>query len=577
MPEVLGFDLYDEHWRDCWLAATSVARLRKKQIDVDIRKRIAKLLEDYGPQSDKPLTLRIYGTMIKGFCVINNERARSLFCDCERVVLMFSRRPFTESSDSTIKLPAAKRPRMEAALTLDLDLARVEASEAFDWTQAPLEEGALLRLGGGQLPREEALLPSLELGGLGDGLGPPGVGGTGFEAGWLPRFDGELGGALEAQPHAAHPTVAPVGELTAGEVGPSAPHGVDGGPAALDLAAASQLVPFERPSDLPQASGPPTVGVPAAAGHAPATEAPAGHAAATVAPAVQSKVDLAVRRPPRRRHEPHFKPGTVYGFDDETMLTAETYENWQQDDREIALPRWRPTGYAQQMGEVPEMAEHLGPWLRMLVDPAPDGAPQRPRHGGDGAGADAAPHPPQAEVLPEVQAIADRAAGGGGAAGTAAQAVAEGEQNQQPPARPPQTPAAEVAAAGGGAAAVDAGQALAVTPAAPDPGLPPPTAWAPEAAAGLAEATAVVAADPGAGAGGAEGQDDRTAEVGAIIRGCLQSSGASSAAFHELVPPGEADRPTAACTFSALLFLATAGEFGVSQESPYGAIMISLA
>jgi len=130
MPQEVAFDLYDERWRDCWVAATSTARQRKKQVDMDIQPRVQRLIEDHGPQTEKPLTLRVYGTMIKGFCVINNERARSLYFDSERVVLMFARQPFTE--DHKIRLPAAKRQRMEAALTLDLDLARVEACEAFD-------------------------------------------------------------------------------------------------------------------------------------------------------------------------------------------------------------------------------------------------------------------------------------------------------------------------------------------------------------------------------------------------------------------------------------------------------------
>ncbi|CAE8608802.1 unnamed protein product, partial [Polarella glacialis] len=168
MPQEVAFDLYDDRWRDCWVAATSTARLRKKQVDLDIQQRVSRLLQDYGPQSDKPLTLRIYGTMIKGFCVINNERARALFCDCERVVLMFARQPFAEG-DNKIRLPAAKRQRMEAALTLDLDLSRVEASEAFDWTQAPLEDGALLRLGG--VSGGQEALPSLELLAQAEGLG----------------------------------------------------------------------------------------------------------------------------------------------------------------------------------------------------------------------------------------------------------------------------------------------------------------------------------------------------------------------------------------------------------------------
>ena len=78
MPQDVAFDLYDDRWRDCWVAATSTARLRKKQVDFDIQQRVVKLLQEFGPQTEKALTLRIYGTMLKGFCVISNERARCL-------------------------------------------------------------------------------------------------------------------------------------------------------------------------------------------------------------------------------------------------------------------------------------------------------------------------------------------------------------------------------------------------------------------------------------------------------------------------------------------------------------------
>ncbi|CAK0888075.1 unnamed protein product, partial [Prorocentrum cordatum] len=77
-----------------------------------------------------------------GFCVINNERARTLYADCERVILTFATQPFGESRQG-LKLPAAKKQRVDA---LTLDLTMVRDSETFDWSQAPLEEGALLRL-----------------------------------------------------------------------------------------------------------------------------------------------------------------------------------------------------------------------------------------------------------------------------------------------------------------------------------------------------------------------------------------------------------------------------------------------
>ena len=93
---------------------------------------------------------RVYGTMIKGFCVINNDRVRSLHADCERVVLLFAERPYTEGLQLP-KQPAAKRQRVDA-FTLDLDLAKVQEAEAFDWTQAPLGESQLLSLDASQLP-----------------------------------------------------------------------------------------------------------------------------------------------------------------------------------------------------------------------------------------------------------------------------------------------------------------------------------------------------------------------------------------------------------------------------------------
>ncbi|CAE8619926.1 unnamed protein product [Polarella glacialis] len=49
-------------------------------------------------------------------------------------------------SSEEADLLAKQEMLAEAALTLDLDLSRVEASEAFDWTQAPLKDGALLLL-----------------------------------------------------------------------------------------------------------------------------------------------------------------------------------------------------------------------------------------------------------------------------------------------------------------------------------------------------------------------------------------------------------------------------------------------
>ena len=71
-----------------------------------------------------------------------------------------------------------------------------------------------------------------------------------------------------------------------------------------------------------------------------------------------------------------------------------------------------------------------------------------------------------------------------------------------------------------------------------------------------------------------EVQDDRTAEIGQIILDCLQRDGHSTE-FEKLVPPGEAERATAALTFTALLALASAGDLYVQQTQPFGTIVVA--
>ena len=160
----IHFGIHQDLWQDAWIAATSAVRARKRQIDLNVQQRVERLISDHGPKTEKALTLRVYGTMIKGFCVINNDRAKLLHSDCERVVLRFAAQPYSER----LKLPTAKRQRVEA-VTLDLDLARVKEAEQFDWTQAPMA-GALLSLE--HLPEPEAsgwamaAVPTLEVEGM---------------------------------------------------------------------------------------------------------------------------------------------------------------------------------------------------------------------------------------------------------------------------------------------------------------------------------------------------------------------------------------------------------------------------
>ena len=65
------------------------------------------------------------------------------------MVLLFAEQPYSEQG---LKLPAAKRQRVDA---VTLDLSRVKEAEAFDWTQTPLGEDLLERLGPERLPEPE--------------------------------------------------------------------------------------------------------------------------------------------------------------------------------------------------------------------------------------------------------------------------------------------------------------------------------------------------------------------------------------------------------------------------------------
>eukprot|EP00931_Biecheleriopsis_adriatica_P004204 TRINITY_DN105908_c0_g1_i1.p1 TRINITY_DN105908_c0_g1~~TRINITY_DN105908_c0_g1_i1.p1 ORF type:complete len:521 (-),score=126.62 TRINITY_DN105908_c0_g1_i1:71-1561(-) len=493
MPQEATFDLYDDRWRDCWVAATSTARMRKKQVDIDIQQRVARLLQDHGPQTERPLTLRVYGTMLKGFCILNNERAQKLFCDCERVVLMFAQQPFTEG-DSKIRLPAAKRQRMNAALTLDLDLARVEASEAFDWTQAPLEEGALLRLGG-QLPEEAMLPPCIELDQAMPQLLEPsaceavGISKAGAESGWLPRFGG---GAFDEQA-GQHDAPKPEEQM-------------------LDPLS-SQLVAMGEVQTVGELQAPQL------------QEAAAPGLDLEALAAQASK-----RRCKERAAAALLRPGLVYGFDAEPMMSSREYDEWQQDASSLSRVRLRAADHADIMGDPFHRADHLGPRLRLLVDPVSSLFTQMPA----------------AARIPEVQSLL-----GGGVPDCQEQAAPQ--------------PDTEAAAALASLAESNAIEGL-LANAAPldEPDVP--------------RATVSEDVDMAfAGLSAVEAQDDRTAEVGEIIRRCLRDDAKHVAAFDHLVPPGGSDRATAACTFAAILALASAGELVVKQSEPYAPILIAEA
>ena len=79
------------------------------------------------------------------------------------------------------------------------------------------------------------------------------------------------------------------------------------------------------------------------------------------------------------------------------------------------------------------------------------------------------------------------------------------------------------------------------------------------------------------GFGNVEAQDDRTAEVGDIIRKCLRGAKTGVISFDNIMRPGQQERTTAALTFASVLALASAGELSVQQAEPFSAIMLAEA
>jgi len=211
------------------------------------------------------------------------------------------------------------------------------------------------------------------------------------------------------------------------------------------------------------------------------------------------------------------QPGKVFGFDADPMMATREYEEWQEDSNCLCQPRLRAAEYAEMLEDGFQQADHLGQRLRLLLDPCDVYMMHK-----------VLPGAPRDE-LPEVQNLL-----------SAPHADLHGDQ------------------AGSGPSEVLASIELARGPAPMETDLP----------------AAAVSEDLFAGLS-SEAQDDRTAEVGEIIRSCLRSEESRSATFDTLVPPGQADRATAACTFAALLALASAGELVVEQAKPYAAMVIS--
>lgn len=320
-------------------------------MDFDIHQRVARLLDTYGPQSEMPLTLRVYGTLLKGFCVLNNERAKALFGDCERLVMAFAQRPFCEDG---LRLPPARKQQADA-LTLDLDLGNVRDSEAFDW--APLEEGALLRLG--TQPSEVLDVP------LGDAI-----------------FNAPSSLETEAARELSFP--------------------------ALDMLMPAQL---PDPPALDERSTPahpgPVPDVPPAPAPEPQllSEMLAGELVPSLGAPAQEPAPL---RRPIRRGRSVARPGHVFGFDEQTTLSHEMYDAWQLDDSDISEVRRGPEEYADLVCRASDQIDRLGA-LRLLLEPpsellgadVPSAVPDPPSSEGVRVDADMV----EPQRLPDVQGL----------------------------------------------------------------------------------------------------------------------------------------------------------------------------
>lgn len=275
------FSIYQDSWHDCWVAATMAARVRKMHIDLNIQQRVARLLEEYGPHSSMPLTLRVYGTMLKGFCVINNERLRVLCLDCERLVLAFDQSLAGEGGQAARPLPT-KRKASEA-LTLDLDVSKLQEAEAFDWTQATLEDGALLRLAP---PPEPTGLETFD-------QPPPLLSQVDLLDESFPAVDMPM-----MEPLALNGPAAPEAVAAA----PPSPGGADDA-----LPIADEAAPLALPPPAESAAADPAV--------------------------------LSVVLPTSRGTKRPFRtldPGRVHGFDEDIVMAADAYDEWLRDAASIS-------------------------------------------------------------------------------------------------------------------------------------------------------------------------------------------------------------------------------------------------
>mmetsp|Transcript_60270 Transcript_60270/g.111775 ORF Transcript_60270/g.111775 Transcript_60270/m.111775 type:complete len:442 (+) Transcript_60270:44-1369(+) len=135
------FSIYQEPWHACWLAATN-RRLRQGKAesslpDIDVCAVSEQMLKEHGPSSAQPLSLRIYGTLLKGMCILSSSKVLALYGDCERLVSRLAQSNYGNDGKA-LMLPNTKKTASRP-FDLALNISTALEADSFDWTQRPLE------------------------------------------------------------------------------------------------------------------------------------------------------------------------------------------------------------------------------------------------------------------------------------------------------------------------------------------------------------------------------------------------------------------------------------------------------
>eukprot|EP00403_Amphidinium_massartii_P014294 CAMPEP_0178423292 /NCGR_PEP_ID=MMETSP0689_2-20121128/27612_1 /TAXON_ID=160604 /ORGANISM="Amphidinium massartii, Strain CS-259" /LENGTH=489 /DNA_ID=CAMNT_0020044879 /DNA_START=34 /DNA_END=1503 /DNA_ORIENTATION=+ len=138
MDAAAPFSIHGEPWHLFWLAATQKrsSHIKVDTPDVKVESVVEKFLEEHGPASPNPLTLRMYGMMLKGFCIVDNSQSQVLYNGCERLVRRFSQNPSGAQGQALALPTGAGKKGASRPGDLDLAISKVQADDALDWTQA---------------------------------------------------------------------------------------------------------------------------------------------------------------------------------------------------------------------------------------------------------------------------------------------------------------------------------------------------------------------------------------------------------------------------------------------------------